>query len=182
MTKIIAALNQTFDGFCDHTVGIPDEEVHNHYTALLNESDSILYGRTTYELMQYWQTLLTNPSGEASMDNFANAIDRIPKIVFSNTLKTTGWDSATLADKPLEQVVAELKQQPGGDVLVGSRSLIVQLANLNLIDEYQLCVYPVIIGRGLPLFKGLDERRVLKLLKTKTFTSGTVLYYYEPVK
>ena len=79
----------------------------------------------------------------------------------------------------MEQFVTELKQQPGGDVLVGSRSLIVQLANLNLIDEFQICVYPVIIGRGLPLFKGLDEMRVLKLLKTKTFTSGTVLYYFE---
>ena len=182
MSKIIAALNQTFDGICDHTAGIPDEEVHNHYTTLLNQSDTILYGRTTYELMQYWQPMLVKPTGKPSMDNFAKAIDRIPKIVFSNTLKTTGWDSATLAGKPLEQFVAELKQQPGGDVLVGSRSLIVQLANLDLIDEYQLCVYPVIIGQGLPLFKGLDEMRVLKLLKTKTFTSGTVLYYFEPEK
>lgn len=113
------------------------------------------------------------------MDNFAKAIDRIPKIVFSNTLESTGWDSATLADKPLEQVVAELKQQPGGDVLVGSRSLIVQLTNLNLVDEFQLCIQPVIIGKGMPLFENLDERRVLKLLKTKTFSGGSVIHYYK---
>lgn len=179
MTKIIAALNLTIDGFIDHTAGVPDEEVHNHYTELLNNAGTILYGRKTYELMQYWQTLLAKPSGEPSMDNFAKAIDRIPKIVFSNTLKTTGWDSATLADKPLAQVVAELKQQPGGDVLVGSRSLIVQLTNLNLIDEYQLCIQPVIIGKGMPLFENLDERRVLKLLRTKTFSGGSVIHYYE---
>lgn len=180
MKKIIAALNLTIDGFIDHTAGVPDEEVHNHYTELLNNAGTILYGRKTYELMQYWQTLLAKPSGEPSMDNFAKAIDRIPKIVFSNTLKTTGWDSATLADKSLKQVVAELKQQPGGDVLVGSRSLIVQLTNLNLIDEFQLCIQPVILGKGMPLFENLDERRVLKLLKTKTFTGGSVLHYYEP--
>ena len=182
MKKIIAALNLTIDGFIDHTAGVPDEEVHNHYTALLNNAGTILYGRKTYELMQYWQTLLAKPSGEPSMDNFAKAIDRIPKIVFSNTLKTTGWDSATLADKPLELVVAELKQQSGGDVLVGSRSLIVQLTNLNLVDEFQLCIQQVIIGKGMPLFENLDERRVLKLLRTKTFTGGSVLHYYEPAK
>lgn len=180
MRKIIAALNQTIDGFIDHTAGVPDEEVHDHYTELLNGAGAILYGRVTYELMGYWQTLLEKPSGEPSMDDFAKAIDRIPKIVFSNTLTTTGWDSATLADKPIEEVVAELKQQPGRDVLVGSRSLIVQLTNLNLIDEFQLCVHPVIIGKGLTLFKGLDERTILKLIKTKTFTGGAVLHYYEP--
>lgn len=179
MAKIIAALNQTLDGFCDHTAGVPDEELHDHYTRLLHSADSILYGRVTYELMGYWQTLLATPSGEPSMDNFAKAIDRIPKIVFSNTLTTTGWHTATLADKPLAEVAAQLKQQPGGDVLVGSRSLIVQLANLNLIDEFQICVHPVIIGKGLTLFKDLHERTVLKLLKTKTFAGGAVLHYYE---
>lgn len=180
MRKIIAALNITIDGICDHTAGIPDEEVHDHYTELLNDSDTILYGRTTYELMDFWRPLVQNPTGEKSMDDFAKAIDRIHKIVFSNTLTTTGWDSATLADKPLAEVAAALKQQPGRDVLVGSRSLIVQLANLNLIDEFQLCIHPVIAGKGLPLFDNISERTVLKLINTKTFGSGIVLHYYEP--
>jgi len=178
MRKIIAALNITIDGICDHTAGVPDEEVHDHYTALLNASDVILYGRITYELMEYWRPFIEKPSGEPSMDDFAKAIDKIPKIVFSRTLTATGWDSATLAERPLEELVSALKQQAGRDVLVGSRSLIVQLANLNLIDEFQLCIHPVIAGKGLPLFDNISERMVLKLIKTKTFGSGIVLHYY----
>lgn len=180
MSKLIAAFNMTLDGNCDHTAGLPDAEVHDHYTQLLNESGVILYGRTTYELMEYWRPMIQNPTGEKSMDDFAKAIDRIPKIVFSNTLTATGWDTATLADKPLEQVAAELKQQPGRDILVGSRSLIVQLANLDLIDEYQLCIYPVIAGKGMMLFDDIKERTVLKLIKTKAFKSGAVLHCYRP--
>ncbi len=81
MRRIIAAINITIDGFCDHTAGIADEELHKHYENLLNEADAILYGRITYEMMQFWQGLLKNPSGERSMDEFALAIDRVPKIV-----------------------------------------------------------------------------------------------------
>ena len=87
MRKVIAAINMTLDGFCDHTAGIPDEEIHQHYTELLNEGDAILYGRITYQLMEYWQPLVKNPSGEKTMDDFAKAIDKIPKIVFSHMLK-----------------------------------------------------------------------------------------------
>ncbi|WOK08111.1 dihydrofolate reductase family protein [Imperialibacter roseus] len=179
MRKVVAAINLTIDGFCDHTAGIADEEIHDHYTALLNNSDVILYGRTTYELMQFWQTLLEKPSGEQSMDDFAKVIDRIPKIIFSTTLKDTGWATATLADEPLKETVLKLKQQSGGDILIGCRSLIDALANLNLIDEYQLCIHPVIIGKGLPLFDQINERTVFKLLKTKIFGAGATLLYYQ---
>jgi len=179
MRKIIAAFNMTLDGFCDHTAGLPDEEVHQHYTKLLGQGDLILYGRTTYQLMEFWRTVLEHPSDEKSMNDFAIAIDKIPKIVFSHTLKDVDWDSASLSDQPLEEMVLKLKQQPGRDIFVGSRSLIVQLTNLHLIDEYQLCVYPVIVGKGLPLFENLNERTIFKFLKTKTFTSGAMLNYYQ---
>ena len=182
MRKLIAGINMTLDGFCDHTVIIPDEEIHQHYAELLDNADVVLYGRITYQLMQYWQTLLKNPSGEKSMDDFAMAIDKIPKIVFSHTLKNTEWDSAKLSNKSLEEMVLELKQQPGRDILVGSRSLIIQLMKLNLIDEYQLCVHPVVVGSGLPLFEKINDRTILKLLKTKTFSGGAVTLYYEPTK
>ena len=180
MRKVIAAINTTIDGFCDHTAGIADEELHKHYADLLGNAGVVLYGRTTYELMQYWQTLLTNPSGEKSMDDFAAAIDRVPKIVFSHTLKNTEWDSAKLSNQSLEEKVSELKQQAGKDILVGSRSLIIQLMNLNLIDEFQLCIHPVVIGKGLPLFDKIKDRTIFKLLKTKTFGSGAIVLYYEP--
>jgi dihydrofolate reductase len=180
MRKVIAAINMTLDGFCDHTAGIPDEEIHQHYTELLNEGDSILYGRITYQLMEYWQPLVKNPSGEKTMDDFAMAIDKIPKIVFSHTLKNVGWESAKLTNRTIEEEVLELKQQPGRDILVGSRSLIIQLMKLNLIDEYQLCVHPVIVGSGLPLFENINDRTILKLIKVKTFSGGAVMLYFEP--
>src|SRR5687767_9782481 len=124
MRKVIAAINMTLDGFCDHTAIDPDEEIHQHYSELLNDAGVILYGRITYQLMQFWQTLLKNPSGEKHMDDFAVAIDEVPKIVFSRTLKNTGWESAQVANRSLIDEVLELRQQPGKDIYVGSRSLI----------------------------------------------------------
>jgi dihydrofolate reductase len=182
MRKVIAALNMTLDGICDHTVGIPDEELHQHYAELLDNAGVLLYGRTTYQLMQFWQTLLKNPSGQKSMDDFALSIDKIPKIVFSRTLKNTEWDSAKLATKEIEKVVLELKQQSesGKDILVGSRSLIIQLINLHLIDELQICIYPMIEGKGLPLFDKIKDRTIFRLSKTKIFNSGAILLCYEP--
>ena len=175
----------TIDGFCDHTAGIPDEEIHQHYTELLNNADAILYGRITYQLMQYWQNLVKNPSGEKSMDDFAIAMDKVPKIVFSHTLEDTGWESAKLAQKDIKEEVLELKQHCNGeskDIFVGSPSLIVALTQLGLIDEYQLCVHPVIVGNGLPLFKNITDRLRLKLLNTKRFGSGAILLYYETIR
>ena len=182
MRKLIAAINVTLDGFCDHTAIIPDEEIHQHYADLLNNADTVLYGRITYQLMKYWQTVLKNPTGNKSMDEFAVVMDNIPKIVFSHTLKNVEWESAKLANRSVEEEVLELQQQPGRDILVGSRSLILQLMKLNLIDEYQLCIHPVIVGNGLPLFKDINDRVILKLLKTKTFGSGAQTLYYEPTK
>ncbi len=182
MRKLIAAINMTLDGFCDHTAIIPDEEIHQHYTDLLSNADTILYGRITYQLMEYWQTVVKNPTGNKAMDEFAVVMDSIPKIVFSHTLKNVEWEGAMLANRPIEEEVLELKQQSGKDILVGSRSLIVNLMNLNLIDEFQLCVHPVIAGNGLPLFENIHGRIILKLLKTKTFTSGAVTLYYDPTK
>lgn len=179
MSRIIAALNMTLDGFCDHTAGVADEELHRHYTQLIGNADAILYGRTTYELMTYWQTLLKQPSAEKSMNDFAAAIDHIPKIVFSHALKNLSWDSATLASQPPEKTATELRQRSTRDILIGSRSLIIQLMNLDLIDEYQICVHPVVIGKGLPLFDKINDRTLLKLLKTKTFGSGAILLHYQ---
>ena len=181
MRKLIAAINMTLDGFCDHTAVIPDEEIHRHYAELLSNGGAVLYGRITYQLMQFWQTLIKNPSGEKSMDDFAIAIDKIPKIVFSCSLQNTDWDSAKLSNKPLEEEVLELKQHLGKDILVGSRSLIIQLMELNLIDEFQLCIHPVIVGKGLPLFEKINGSMILKLIKTKTFSGGAVNLYYEPI-
>jgi dihydrofolate reductase len=180
MKKVIAALNMTLDGFCDHTAGLPDEEIHQHYTELLSHGDAILYGRTTFQLMEFWRTFLENPSEEKSMNDFALAIDNIPKIIFSHTLKNVDWESATIANRDLKETVLELKQQSEKDILIGSRSLIIQLMKLNLIDEYQICVHPVVVGNGLPLFGSINDRTIFKLVKTKIFKCGAITLYYEP--
>ncbi|MEO6733704.1 MAG: dihydrofolate reductase family protein [Ferruginibacter sp.] len=182
MRKIIAAINMTLDGFCDHTAIIPDEEMHQHYADLLGTADTVLYGRITYQLMEYWRTVVKNPTGEKATDEFAVAIDKIPKIVFSHTLKNVEWETAKLANRGIEEEVLELKQQPGKDIFICSPSLIVAVTKLNLIDEYQLCVHPVIAGKGLPLFKNINEKIILKLVKTKTFGFGAITLYYEPTK
>ena len=85
-----------------------------------------------------------------------------------------------MAKGGIKEEVLELKQQPGKDIIVGSRSLIVASMNLNLIDEFQLSVQPIISGNGLPLLKNINDRINLKLLKTKTFGCGAVIHYYEP--
>ncbi|MBK7158768.1 MAG: dihydrofolate reductase family protein [Ignavibacteria bacterium] len=180
MRKVIAAINMTLDGFCDHTAIIPDDEIHHHYAELLSNAGIVLYGRITYQLMEFWRTLLENPTGNKSMDDFAIVMDSTPKIVFSHTLKSLDWKSAKLADRDIEDEVLELKQQSGKDIFVGSPGLIVALTKLNLINEYQICIHPVIAGSGLPLFKNINDRTLLKLINTKTFNGGAVILYYEP--
>ena len=169
----------TLDGYCDHTAITPDEEIHQHYTDLLKSGETILYGRITYQLMEYWKSLVDNPSGNKSMDEFAVVMDQIPKLVFSRTLKDVDWHSAKLATRDLKVEVRELKQTSKGDILVGSPGLIVSLMNLGLVDELQLCVHPVIAGGGMPLFKDIKNRLILELIKTKTFGSGAVVLYYK---
>jgi dihydrofolate reductase len=181
MARVIAAMNMTLDGFCDHTAMIADDEIHQHYSDLLRSSGTAIYGRITYQLMEYWRSVLENPTGIKAMDEFAVAMDNIPKIVFSNTLKEVDWKTAKLATRDLKEEVLELKQSRDGgrkDILVGSPSLIAALTQLGLIDEYQLGVQPTVVGSGLPLFKNITDRVDLKLLKTKTFGCGAVALYY----
>jgi dihydrofolate reductase len=182
MRKIIGALNMTLDGICDHNAGIPDEGIHKHYTELLGQGDAILYGRITYELMEYWRTVLENPSENKSMNDFATAIDKIPKIVFSRSIKNVEWESATMAKRDLKYEVLELKKQSGKDILVGSRSLIIQLLKLDLIDEFQLCIYPMVEGKGLAFFENINDRIIFKLVRNKTFNNGAIILYYQPKK
>src|ERR1043165_4607343 len=183
MRKLIAAINMTLDGFCDHTAGIADDELHQHYNELLSTGDTLLYGRTTYQLMEsYWPTVVEHPTGNKPTDEFAVLIDNISKIVFSRTLQHVDWKNSKLKNEIIKEEILELKQQAGKNIFAGSRSLIVALTNLNLIDEYQLCVHPVILGNGLPLFKNINDRINLKLLKTKAFGAGQIVLYYEPAK
>jgi len=173
----------TLDGFCDHTSMIADDEIHQHYNDLLSNAGTLIYGRITYQLMEsYWPSVVKNPTGNKPMDEFAVLIDNISKIVFSRTLKSVDWKNTRLKKEIIKEEVLELKQQAGKNILVGSPSLIVALTQLDLIDEYQLGVQPIVLGSGLPLFKNVKDRVDLKLLKTKTFGCGAVALYYESTR
>ena len=186
MKKLIAAINMTLDGFCDHTAMSADDEIHQHYNELLRNADTLIYGRITYQLMEsYWPSVVRNPTGNKPTDEFAVLIDNILKIVFSHTLKKVDWKNTKLKKEIIREQVLELKQSRDGgrkNILVGSPSLIVALTQLELIDEYQLCVHPIVLGSGLPLFKNIKDRISFKLLQTKTFHCGAVALYYEPTK
>jgi len=186
MRKLIAAMNMTVDGFCDHTSMTADDEIHQHYNELLSNAGTLIYGRITYQLMEsYWPSVVKDPTGNKPMDEFAVLIDNISKIVYSQTLKNVSWKNTTLKKEIIKEEILELKQSRNGgskNILVGSPSLIVAFTQLDLIDEYQLGVQPTVLGSGLPLFKNITDRIDLKFLKTKTFGCGAVMLYYEPTK
>src|SRR5579862_9448826 len=111
MRKIIAAMNMTLDGFCNHTAMIADEEIHQHYAELINNAGTLLYGRTTYQLMEsYWPSVVKYPTGVKSTDDFAVAIDNIPKIVFSRTLQNVNWKNTELKKEVIKEEILELRQ------------------------------------------------------------------------
>ena len=173
----------TLDGFCDHTVMNADDEIHQHYNDLLSEADTLIYGRTTFQLMEsYWPTIVKEPTGNQPTDDFAVLIDDISKIVYSRTLKNVDWKNTELKSELIKEEILNLKQETGKNILVGSPSMILALSQLDLIDEYQLGVHPTVIGHGLPLFKNIGDRIDFKLSNTKTFGCGAVMLYYEPAR
>lgn len=183
MRKLIAAINMTIDGFCDHTASIADEEIHRHYNELLRAADAIIFGRITYQLMEsYWPAVVQHPTGDTSTDDFAASMDNISKIVYSRTLVHADWKHTTLKKEVVKEEIAELKRQAGKSILVGSPSMIAAFTQLGVIDEYQFGVQPIILGSGLPLFASIRDRIDLRLVQTKTFVCGAVTMYYEPLE
>ena len=173
-------MNITLDGYCNHTAGIVTDELHEYYNEQMKDTGILLFGRITYQLMEdAWPPMVKNPTGNKPLDEFAVLIDNITKVVFSKTLKSVDWKNTTLAQTGLNEEVLKLKQEQGKDIMVGSPSLIAQLMQHDLIDEYRLCVHPVVLGSGLVLFKNIQNRIVMKLTKTRTFHSGVVALYYE---
>ncbi len=180
MRKLIAAMNMSLDGLCDHDKMTADDEIHEHYTELLRTADKLIYGRVTYQLMEYWRTVVANPTGQKATDDFANVIDGCSKVVYSRTLESVDWHDTELRREIDADEIRELKQRPGKDILVGSPSMIVTLMNLGLVDELQIAIHPTILGSGLSLFKNISDKIDLKLIKTKEFGCGAVFHYYQP--
>jgi len=181
MRKIIVSNYVSLDGFFAGPNGeydwfVWDEETAEYVKKMLGSIDTILFGRVTYELMaSYWPT--ASPPTEDPV--IIEAMNNLPKIVFSRTLEKVAWNNSRLVKDNIVQGVARLKQQPGKDMVIfGSGSIVSTFAQSGLIDDYRIFVNPVVLGNGKPLFKGLNERLKLKLLSSKTFQCGVVLLHY----
>jgi dihydrofolate reductase len=186
MRKLGVFNNVTLDGFFVDKNGDmswahksePDAEWDAFVSGNASGDGQLLFGRVTYELMAgYWPTPLAsknNPVVAAGMNN-------MPKVVFSRTLNKVSWSNTKLVKGGLAAEVRKMKQETGPDmVILGSGTIVSQLAQEGLIDEFQIVVNPVILGKGRTMFDGIKEKLTLKLTNTRAFANGKVLLNYEP--
>ncbi len=179
MRPLRYSINVTLDGCCDHRAGIPpDEELHRHHTENLAQADALLFGRVTYEMMEEAFRSPTQGLPDWMMP-FARTIDAAKKYVVSSTLDRPDWN-AELVRGDLGQAVQRLKRESGKGLFVGGVKLPLALAELGLIDEYELVVHPRLAGHGPTLFAGLSKPLDLKLVSERRFASGAVVLRYEP--
>jgi dihydrofolate reductase len=180
MRPLRYSINITLDGCCDHREIIPDEEVHRHATENLNKADALLFGRTTYEMMEAaFRSPVQTGATPDWMEPFARTIDAAKKFVVSSTLNRVDWN-ADLVRGNLGKAVQRLKQEQGKGLLVGGVKLPLALAEMGLIDEYEFVVQPSLAGHGPTLFAGLPARIDLKLVSRLEFASGRVAMRYVP--
>ncbi|HEY9086726.1 MAG TPA: dihydrofolate reductase family protein [Anaerolineaceae bacterium] len=137
----------------------------------------LLFGRVTYDMMaSFWPT----PIAAEHMPHMAERMNRYPKIVFSRTLEQVDWNNTRLVKDNLVESVRRLKTEPGPDLLIfGSGTIVSQLAQADLIDEYQVVLNPVILGAGRTMFTGLPGNQPLKLKQARAFDNGNVWLCYE---
>lgn len=184
MKPLRYAINVTLDGCVHHEAGVaPDEELMRFWTAEIERSDVVLYGRVTYQMMESaWRRpesgVWPDWMGEWEIP-FAEALDQAKKHVVSSTLDAVDWN-AELVRGDLERAVRQLKEEPGAGLSVGGVTLPAALADLGLIDEYVFVVHPVLAGHGPRLLTGLRERVRLELVDRYEFASGAVAMRYRP--
>jgi dihydrofolate reductase len=184
MRKIIFQMLISLDGFFEgpereidwHNV---DDEFNNYAVDFLERVDTLMFGRVTYELMaSYWPTetaVTKDPDVAAKMNS-------LTKIVFSKQLKNAEWNNTTLIKEDIAENVDRMKHSTGKDIAIfGSSDLALALMSSGLIDELNIIINPVILGRGKTLFRGINRRLNLELLKTRIFRSGNVLLSYAPL-
>jgi dihydrofolate reductase len=180
MRTLTFAINISADGYCDHTGFSPDPEVHDYFTGLMEEVDLLFFGRVMYQLMfPYWSDLAKNQSGTADENRFAERLTAIEKVVISGTLERTEDNTRIIRSNPVEEL-RKLKQQPGNKISVDSISLLPELVQAGLIDEFHLVVHPLLVGKGRRLLDdgSLQEKLNLKLVDTLNFKSGCVALHY----
>jgi dihydrofolate reductase len=186
MRPLRYSINITLDGCCDHRLMFADEDLHRHAAENIKQADALLFGRVTYEMMEAaWRPPArtgVRPDWMAPwMEPFARTIDAAKKYVVSSTLDRVDWN-AELVRGDLGQAVQQLKREPGKGLFVGGVKLPLALAELGLIDEYEIIVHPRLAGHGPTLFAGLSKWVDLKLVSRLEFGSGAVAMRYEPMR
>jgi dihydrofolate reductase len=150
-----------------------DQEQFNDSLNLVNSVDTLLFGRTTYDMMKAYWTV-------APPDAICDKMNSLPKIVFSSTLQSADWNNTRVISGDIAEEALQLKQQPGGDMVVlGSGKLTSLLLERGLVDEYRVYLTPIVLGHGKPLFQQISQSVDLKLVNTKSFRSGIVMLAYQ---
>lgn len=187
MRRLVAFHNVTLDGFfADSSDDISwahrdagDAEWSAFVADNASAGDTLVFGRITYELMaSYWPTPLAIQNDPV----VAGRMNSMTKVVFSRTLREASWSHSTLVEGDVAAELRRMKREPGGDMaILGSGSIVSQAASEGLIDELQIVVNPVVLGKGRTLFDGIRGPLDLELTKTRTFANGNVLLCYAQV-
>ena len=184
MRKLLSFMVVTLDGYYEGPDGEfdwpnVDDEFNDFAISQLNDIDTLIFGRATYEGMaSYWPT----PAALEGDPVVADRMNSIPKVVFSSSLDATEWQNTRLAKGKASEAVAELKQQPGKDLAIfGSPTLTASLIEQGLVEELRVMVHPILLGAGKSLFAALHHRVPVALERTTVFSSGNVLLHYRPV-
>jgi dihydrofolate reductase len=185
MRNLIYFMHASLDGFVGGPQGemnwiTVDDEIFDFVAGMTDQADTALYGRVTYQMMEaYWPTAADKPNASKHDKEHSAWYGRVAKVVLSTTLNGTGLHNTQVISNNLVEHITRLKQQPGKNILIfGSPRASHSLIALGLIDEYWIFTNPVLIGQGIPLFKNVSAPIRLKLLESKTFTSGVVALHY----
>lgn len=175
MAKLFFGMNQSLDGYVDHTAFAPGPVLFRHFIEQTRGLTGSLYGRGLYEVMRYWDE--DDPQWDAAEREFGEAWRRSRKWVVSRSLKSVG-PNAALVEGDLETAIRRLKADFAGEIEVGGPELARSLTDLGLIDEYRLYFHPVVLGRGRPFFAG--PRPPLRLVANDLMGEDTVRLTYVP--
>lgn len=160
--------------------GEQDTEWNDYVAGNASGGGMLLFGRVTYEMMaSYWPT----PAAMQAMPVVAERMNSLAKVVFSRTLRRAAWQNTTLVNGDLAAAVRDMKAEPGPDMtILGSGSVVSQLARAGLIDDFQIVVKPIVLGAGRTLFENLPEKLALRRTGAREFGNGNVVLHYEPAR